>query len=173
MATHTRKKTHNPPPSATSTSGSSRSTATKPPPVAEIRLADSEQDDVIELDASIEEPARDGGTELNFSDCDTVSEAEEKSQDLLLRKPKQSTVELLLGQQTQETQESIMQQTSDMAAGTVTQDSLAEATAVGKQQALAFRIMLDDDSRDENDVDMCCASDQCRVQGLIEASSSL
>ena len=172
MATHTRKKTHNPPPSATSTSGSSWSTATKPPPVAEIRLADSEQDDVIELDA-IEEPARDGGTELDFSDCDTVSEAEEKSQDLLLRKPKQSTVELLLGQQTQETQESIMQQTSDMAAGTVTQDSLAEATAVGKQQALAFRIMLDDDSRDENEVDMCCASDQCRVQGLIEASSSL
>ena len=168
MATRKRKKTHHPPPSATSTSLSSRSTATKQPPVAEIRLAgNGDEDDVIDLNAC-ENPSHGGGTELNFSGC------EDESQDLLLeepvRKPKQSTVELLLLQQTQTTQESIAQQTSDTtltlqfaAAGTDTQESLAKAMEVGKQQALAYGAALSDD---ETDDDTCCANKSCRAKGM-------
>ena len=172
MATHKRKKTHHPPPSATSTSLSSQSTAMKAPPVVEIRLTGNNDEDVVDLnDCGIENPSGGGGTELDFSGC------EDESQDLLVEpvppvsKPKQSAVELLLLQQTQETtQESIAQQTSDTlqfaAAGTDTQESLAKAREVGKQQAIAFGATLSDDSDDGTDVDTCCANKYCRAKGM-------
>ena len=68
---------------------------------------DNDEDYAIDLNA-IEK--------LEFHYCDTVSEAKDKSQDLLrvVRKLKQWTVELFLCHQIQETtQGSIVQQTSD------------------------------------------------------------
>jgi hypothetical protein len=154
MATHKRQKTHRPPPSATSTSVSSQSTAmTKAPPVAEIRLTGG-NDNVVVLD---------GGTELDFSGC-------EESQDLLaakpvpppVRKPKQSTVQRLLLQQTQDT-------LPFAASGIDTQESLAREREVGKQQAIAFCTTQTDDAMDSDDgtdVDTCCANNYCRNKGL-------
>ena len=158
MATHKRQKTHRPPPSATSTSLSSQSTAmTKAPPVAEIRLTGGNDEDVVVLDFNDDN----GGTQLDFSGCE--------SQDLLavkpvpppVRKPKQSTVERLLLQQTQDT-------LPFAAAGIDTQESLAREREVGKQQAIAFGTTQTDDSNsdDGTDVDTCCANNYCRAKGL-------